>query len=89
MKIWKKLADIKWHDEDTDMPISEEIVMASAAGWYVGIVCKDPDCGGYIVPFERCSEYYATPEEAHAASVRVAEMFNNPAQSATAAPVWP
>ena len=38
--------------------------MASNAGWYVGIVCKDPDCGGYIVPFERCSEYYATPEEA-------------------------
>ena len=64
LKIWKKLADIKWHDEDSDMPISEEIVMASAAGWYVGIVCKDPDCGGYIVPFERCSEYYATPEEA-------------------------
>ena len=57
MKIWKKLADIKWHDEDTDMPISEEIVMASNAGWYVGIVCKDPDCGGMIVPYNRYTDY--------------------------------
>ena len=64
MKILKKIEDIKWHDEDSDMPISEEIVMASNAGWYVGLVCKDPDCGGWIVPFDRCSEYYATSDEA-------------------------
>ena len=37
--------------------------MASAAGWYVGAVCKDPDCGGMIVPFDRYTDYYATPED--------------------------
>ena len=45
------------------MPVSENIVMASAAGWYVGAVCKDPDCGGMIVPFDRYTDYYATPED--------------------------
>ena len=37
--------------------------MASAAGWYVGAVCKDPDCGGMIVPFDRYTDYYATQED--------------------------
>ena len=37
--------------------VSEPIVMASAAGWYVGAVCKDPDCGGMIVPYNRFTEY--------------------------------
>ena len=67
MKIQKKIEDIKFTDCDvwgTVMPVSENIVMASAAGWYVGEVCKDPDCGGMIVPFDRLSEYFATPEEA-------------------------
>ena len=31
--------------------------MASAAGWYVGAVCKDPDCGGMVVPYNRFTEY--------------------------------
>ena len=31
--------------------------MASAAGWYVGKVCKDEDCGGMIVPYNRFTEY--------------------------------
>ena len=38
--------------------------MSSAAGWYVGEVCKDPDCGGMIVPFDRLSGYFSTSEEA-------------------------
>ena len=37
--------------------------MASAAGWYVGAVCKDPDMGGMIAPYNRFTEYFATPEE--------------------------
>ena len=61
MKIQKDIKDIKFYG--TDMPVSENIVMASAAGWYVGAVCKDPDCGGMIVPYDRYSEYFATPEE--------------------------
>tara|TARA_B100000900_G_scaffold250564_1_gene213432 strand:+ start:294 stop:536 length:243 start_codon:yes stop_codon:yes gene_type:complete len=62
MKILKDIKDIVF--SDGDLPISEPIVMASAAGWYVGEVCKDPECGGMIVPFDRLSEYFATPEEA-------------------------
>ena len=62
MKILKDIKDIVF--SDGDLPISEPIVMASAAGWYVGEVCKDPDCGGMIVPFDRLSGYFATPEEA-------------------------
>ena len=31
--------------------------MASAAGWYVGAVCKDPDCDGMIVPYNRYTDY--------------------------------
>ena len=62
MKILKDIKDITFCGGD--FPISEPIVMASAAGWYVGEVCKDPDCGGMIVPFDRLSGYFATPEEA-------------------------
>ena len=54
MQIQKKIEDIKFTDCDvwgTVMPVSEDIVMASAAGWYVGAICKDPDCGGMIVPW--------------------------------------
>ena len=35
----------------------------SSRWWYVGSVCKDPDCGGMIVPFDRYTDYYATPED--------------------------
>ena len=62
MKILKDIKDITFCDGD--LPISEPIVMASAAGWYVGELCKDPDCGGMIVPYDRLSGYFATPEEA-------------------------
>ena len=41
------------------MEVSEPIVMASAAGWYVGAVCK----GEYgIEPFDRYTEYHETSE---------------------------
>ena len=62
MKILKDIKDITFCGGD--LPISEPIVMASAAGWYVGELCKDPDCGGMIVPYDRLSGYFATPEEA-------------------------
>ena len=67
MKLQKKIEEIKFTDCDvygTKMPVSESIVMASAAGWYVGAICKDPECGGMVVPFERYTDYVATPEEA-------------------------
>ena len=63
MKIQKNIKDVKFTNCNvfgTEMPVSENIVMASAAGWYVGAICKDPDCGGMIVPFDRYTDYYAT-----------------------------
>ena len=54
MEIAKNIKDIEFNDTNvygTWMPVSEPIVMASAAGWYVGAVCKDPDCGGMVVPY--------------------------------------
>ena len=60
MKIAKNIKEIKFNDTNvfgTEMPVSEPIVMASAAGWYVGAICKDPDCDGMIVPFDRYTEY--------------------------------
>ena len=66
MKILKDINDVNFTDVDvhgTVMPVSDPIVMSSAAGWYVGAVCKDPDCGGMIVPFDRYTDYYATPED--------------------------
>ena len=46
------------------LKISELKPMRSAAGWYVGAICKDPDLGGMITPFDRFTTYFATPEEA-------------------------
>ena len=60
MEIAKNIKDIEFNDTNvygTWMPVSEPIVMASAAGWYVGAVCKDPDCGGMIVPYNRYTDY--------------------------------
>ena len=67
MKIHKEIEDIKFTTKNVygeEMEVSEKIVMASAAGWYVGAICKDPDCGGMITPFDRYTDYFATPEEA-------------------------
>ena len=61
MKIQKEIKDIKFatveFGYDTTMEVSEPIVMASAAGWYVGKICKGEDCGGMIVPYNRFTEY--------------------------------
>ena len=60
MQILKKIEDINFTTVNilgTEMPVSEPIVMASAAGWYVGAICKDPDCDGMIVPFDRYTDY--------------------------------
>ena len=60
MKFAKNIKDIEFNDTNvygTWMPVSEPIAMASAAGWYVGSICKDPDCDGMIVPYNRYTEY--------------------------------
>ena len=60
MEFAKNIKEIKFNDTNvfgTEMPVSEPIVMASAAGWYVGAICKDPDCDGMVVPFDRYTEY--------------------------------
>ena len=44
MKIQKMLKDIKFTNQDvfgTEMLVSEPIVITSAAGWYVGKICKE------------------------------------------------
>tara|TARA_B100000085_G_scaffold25738_1_gene21525 strand:+ start:763 stop:978 length:216 start_codon:yes stop_codon:yes gene_type:complete len=64
MQIQKKIEDIKFTPMTVfgeEMEVSEDIVMASAAGWYVGAICKE---GGFIQPYDRYTDYYATPEEA-------------------------
>ena len=65
MQIQKKIEDIKFNSETMygeTMEVSESIVMASAAGWYVGSICKEDD--GFIQPYDRYTDYFATPEEA-------------------------
>ena len=67
MKFAKDIKDIEFNkspidvDGSTYMEISEPIVMASAAGWYVGKICKED---GFVEPYDRFTEYFATPEEA-------------------------
>ena len=64
MQIQKKIEDIQFTPVTVfgeEMEVSENIVMASAAGWYVGAICKE---GGFIQPYDRYTDYYATPEEA-------------------------
>ena len=62
MKILKNIKDVNFTTKNvfgTEMKVSEDIVMASAAGWYVGAVCK----GEYgIEPFDRYTEYHETSE---------------------------
>ena len=65
MKVQKKIEDIKFTPMTIfgeEMEVSENIVMASAAGWYVGSICKEND--GFIQPYDRYTDYFATPEEA-------------------------
>ena len=66
MEFAKNIKDIEFNKINSFgewIEVSEPIVMASAAGWYVGAVCKDPDMGGMIAPYNRFTEYFATPEE--------------------------
>ena len=63
MKIAKNIKEIKFNDTNvfgTEMPVSEPIVMASAAGWYVGKICKED---GFVQPYDRYTEYM-TQEQA-------------------------
>ena len=67
MKIHKDINDIKFttvKDGGERLEVSEPIVMASAAGWYVGAVYKEPECDDMIAPYRRDTGYHATPEEA-------------------------
>ena len=66
MDISKKIKDIKWNTQG----ISEPIVMASAAGWYVGSIDKSE---GFIQPYDRYTDYM-TKEEA-TATLESTEMF--------------
>ena len=64
MKILKNIKDINFTTQNvygTEMEVSEDIVMASAAGWYVGAICKED---GFVQPFDRYTGYFATSDEA-------------------------
>ena len=57
MKILKDINDVNFTDVDvhgTVMPVSDPIVMSSAAGWYIGQLCKEDD---FPMPFDRFTEY--------------------------------
>jgi len=71
MKLVQKIKDIEFITQEVyseTMEVSKPIVMASAAGWYVGKVCRTDlfnDGSQFIVePFDRFTDYFATPEEA-------------------------
>jgi len=57
MQFTKEIKDIQFDNDG----VSEAIIMASAAGWYVG---KIDNSEGFIQPYNRYSEYFATSEEA-------------------------
>ena len=60
MKLAKDIKDIKFTKQplgDEQFEVSELIVMASAAGWYVGRVYKDPEMDNMICPWERLTHY--------------------------------
>lgn len=46
------------------MIISEYKVMQSAAGYYVGRTCTEPDYPYIQMPYDRATGYFATKEEA-------------------------
>ena len=57
MKFTKNIKDIEFNTVTMygeTMEVSEPIVMASAAGWYVGKVCKED---GFVQPYDRFTEY--------------------------------
>ena len=72
MEFAKKIEDINFEKINSYgemIEVSEPIVMASAAGWYVGAICKED---GFIQPYDRYTQYmtkeqaqycHDTPEE--------------------------
>ena len=57
MELAKKYNDIQWEEEivyGTKMLVSEQLAMASAAGWYVGQICEEND---FLQPFDRLTDY--------------------------------
>ena len=57
MKVAKDFDKIQWTEEDvfgTKMKVSEPLAMSSAAGWYVGQICKEDD---FPMPYDRFTEY--------------------------------
>ena len=59
MEFAKKIEDINFEKINSYgemIEVSEPIVMASAAGWYVGAICKDEECDGMNVPYDRYTE---------------------------------
>jgi len=56
MKILKEIKDIKFYNG-----ISEPIVMASNAGWYIGKICNTD---GFLEPYDRFTEYFQTSKDA-------------------------
>ena len=64
MKFAKNIKEIEFNTVTMygeEIELSEPIVMASAAGWYVGKVCKED---GFVQPYDRFTDYFATAEEA-------------------------
>ena len=63
MKFAKNIKEIEFNTVTMygeEIELSEPIVMASAAGWYVGKVCEED---GFVQPYDRFTEYM-TQEEA-------------------------
>ena len=63
MQILKDIEEITFNKRDvfgTEMEVSAPIVMKSAAGWYVGAVCRED---GMVQPFDRYT-YYMSLDEA-------------------------
>ena len=63
MKFAKNIKDIEFNTVTMygeEIELSEPIVMASAAGWYVGKVCKED---GFVQPYDRFTQYM-TQEQA-------------------------
>ena len=57
MEFAKKIEDINFEKINSYgemIEVSEPIVMASAAGWYVGKVCRED---GFVQPYDRFTEY--------------------------------
>ncbi len=57
MEVNKKNEEIKCDTQNVygeTMEVSEPIAMASAAGWYVGAICKGEYC---VEPFDRYTDY--------------------------------